>query len=87
MVPEFQLATAFQPVSWLRLSLGYQGIYINTVARPTDQIDRGINTSQSPAFLTSPSQTLVGPARPALLPVAHSDYWVQGLTAGLEFKF
>ena len=87
VVPEFQLATAYQPVCWLRLSLGYQGIYINSVARPTDQIDRNINTSQSPAFLTSSTQTLVGPARPALFPVAHSDYWVQGLTAGMEFKF
>ena len=87
LVPEFPLGTAFQPYSWLRLSLGYQGIYLNNVARPTDQIDRGINTSQSPAFGTNPTQILVGQARPALLPVAHSDFWIQGLTAGMEFKF
>ena len=87
IVPEFQLGTAYQPCSWLRLSLGYQGIYVNNVARPTDQIDRGINTSQFSGIVFNPTPALVGPARPALLPVAHSDFWVQGLTAGMEFKF
>jgi len=87
VVPECQFAANWQPTCWLRLSLGYQFLYLSSVARPTDQIDRPINTSQSPAFLVDPSQTLVGPARPALLPVAHSDFWVQGLTAGMEFKF
>jgi hypothetical protein len=82
-----QVGAGFQPVSWLRLSVGYQGIFVSSVARPTDQLDRVINTSQSPAFGFGSSQTLVGPARPALLPVAHSDFWVQGVTAGMEFRF
>ena len=86
IVPEFQFAAGWQPISWLRLSLGYQVLYINEVARPGDQIDRVINTSQVPAILGAPSLGLVGPARP-IAPVAHSDFWVQGLTAGLEFKF
>jgi Putative beta barrel porin-7 (BBP7) len=87
VVPELQLGANWQPTSWVRLSFGYQFLYLSSVSRPTDQIDRSINTSQSPAFLLDQSQTLVGPARPFLLPVAHSDFWAQGLTAGMEFKF
>ncbi len=86
LVPEFQFSANWQPTAWMRLSLGYQFLFINTVARPGDQIDSFINPSQSPAINGTASQTLVGPANP-LAPVAHSDFWVQGITAGLELKF
>ena len=66
--------------------MGYQFLYINNVARPGEQIDRVINTSQGPAFTGDPSQTLVGPARPMYLG-AQSDFWAQGARVGLEFRY
>jgi hypothetical protein len=61
-------------------TLGYRFMYWTDVARAGSQIDTTINTSQIP-----PS-TITGPARPS--PSMHfTDFWAQGLTAGLECAF
>jgi hypothetical protein len=66
--------------SCLRVTAGYTLLYWSGVARPGDQIDLDVNLSQ-----VAPN-IMVGPARPEFRWVG-SDLWVQGLSAGLHYRF
>jgi hypothetical protein len=54
-------------------------MYWSRVARPGEQIDTDVNLSQ-----LAPSG-LVGLPRPSF-PDAITDYWAQGLTAGIAYR-
>lgn len=71
----------------LRLSVGYDILYLNSVIRPADQIDHVINETQAGASTSTAGQpTLTGPARPRVR--FHTvSYWAQGINAGIEFRF
>jgi hypothetical protein len=58
-------------------------MYWNNVVRPGSQINNNINLSQSQSLGTG---SLSGPATPAPL-FNRTDFWAQGLTLGLEFRF
>ncbi len=63
---------------------GYNLLYWPGVARPGAQIDRVVDPSQVPTNLAF-GQT---PTLPRPTPLfAHSQYWAQGLTLGLEFRY
>ncbi|MFN4261039.1 MAG: BBP7 family outer membrane beta-barrel protein [Gemmataceae bacterium] len=86
VVPEVNLNVGCEPVDGIRFFAGYTFLYISSVARPGDQIDRVINPSQGPGFTGIPSTELVGPARPTYLG-ASSGFWAQGLNFGLEVRY
>ncbi len=60
-------------------TMGYSFLYFSDVVVAGGQIDHSVNLSQNPG-------PLVGPARPAPLLNA-TDYWVQGLSLGMDFSF
>jgi hypothetical protein len=84
VVPEAGVNLGYQLNKYVRVFAGYTFLYYSDVARPGDQIDRGVNVNQVPA-----SRTFGGPpvpARPAF--ALHStDYWAQGVNFGLEFRY
>ncbi|HEX3149507.1 MAG TPA: BBP7 family outer membrane beta-barrel protein [Gemmataceae bacterium] len=80
---ELNLRVGCQILECLRATVGYDLVYWDRVARPGDQIDHAINVSQSPVFATG---SLVGAARPAPLHI-QNDFFLQGFTAGLEFRY
>lgn len=84
VVPEVGLTLGWNITDRLRATIGYSLLYWSEVARPGDQIDRGINPSQIPTSL-GPG-TLLGAARPAPS-LRGGDFWAQGITFGLEFGF
>jgi hypothetical protein len=91
VVPEvgFNLGYAITPR--LRAFTGYTFMYWTRVARPGEQIDLHVNTSQFPQFgLAPPSNlgngALVGQPLPAFS-FHSSDFWAQGINFGLEFRF
>jgi hypothetical protein len=53
------------------------------VVRPGDQIDRAVDVTQIPNF-SGGAVTPTGVARPGV-PFKQTDFWAQGLTAGLQF--
>jgi hypothetical protein len=64
----------------LKVTAGYTLLYWSNVARPSDQIDTNINPTQLPP----------GPLTGNPLPQAKfisSDYWVQGLTVGFDYRY
>ncbi len=83
MVPEVSLRVGWQLGAALRATMGYTFLYASSVARPGGQIDRAINPSQGPAFFTGPP---AGPARPVFLG-NDADFWVHGLSFGLELSW
>ncbi|HET6575184.1 MAG TPA: BBP7 family outer membrane beta-barrel protein [Fimbriiglobus sp.] len=67
-----------------RFYVGYNFLYLSEAVRPGDQVDPTVDPSQVP--LLGRSDGGVVAARPA--PVLEStDFWVQGLIFGLEYRY
>lgn len=66
--------------SQCRLSVGYTFLWLTTVGRAADQVDRVINPSQLGGG------TLVGPASPTFR-LRTTGFWAQGVSIGLEYQF
>lgn len=79
VIPEVEVKIGLQVTPAIRATIGYDFTYVSRVMRPGHQLDLVINTTQR-------SGPLEGPARP--LPVLQStDVFIQGITAGLEFRY
>ncbi len=83
VVPEVGLNVGYQVTDCLRLFVGYNALYVSSVVRPADQIDRTVNPTQIPRF---GGGTLMGPANPAFS-FRGTDFYAQGLNFGLEFRW
>lgn len=81
VLPEFNLTLGYQLTDHLKATLGYTGIYWSNVVRPGQHIPTDIN----PDFLP-PAITSSGAARP-LFAFDTTDYWVNGLSYGLEYRW
>lgn len=84
VVPEIGIHLGYQLLDHVRFSIGYDFLYCSDIARPGQQIDRGLNPTQFPTL--SGLGTLVGPARPGFT-FESSDFWAHGLSLGLEFSY
>lgn len=81
-IPELGLTLGYQLTQRTRLTVGYSLIYWEGVVRPGDQIDTDLNPNLFP-----PEQIpFTGPLRPQFQFV-ESDYWLQGLNFGAEFRW
>jgi hypothetical protein len=80
VLPEASVTFGYQLTRCLRLTTGYNFLYINNVLRAAEQIDRSINTTQFDGG------ALVGEARPARA-VNEGEFWMHGLSAGIELKW
>ena len=81
VIPELGLNVGYQLTQKVRLTAGYNFLLLNDFWRAGNQIDTVVNPNLIP-----PSTTTAGPARPAFL-ASESDFWVQGIQFGLEFRF
>jgi hypothetical protein len=82
VIPELGVNLGFMVLPRWRASFGYTVIFWGPVVRPGDQIDRDINPDQLPP----PIVPLAGPLRPAF-EYEDVNYWVHGLTFGLEGRW
>lgn len=80
VVPEVNVNVGVQATKHLRAFAGYTFLYWSDVARAGDQIDLRVNPTQIPPG------TLVGPAEPRF-EFRSSDFWAQGFSGGLEFRY
>lgn len=79
LIPEAGVKVGLQLTPGIRATIGYSFTYVSRVMRPGHQLDLVVNPTQRVG-------PLVGPARP--LPVLESaDVFLQGATAGLEFRY
>jgi hypothetical protein len=73
VVPEVQLKLGYQLTDHLSAHVAYNFLYLSTVARPGDQIDRSFNPrpgGQGPAFVFQ-----------------DTDFWAQGVNFGLNWRY
>jgi hypothetical protein len=84
VLPEVGLTLGCQVTDWCRLSVGYNFLYLSSVVRPGDQIDRVLDVTQIPNFPVAARPT--GALRPAA-PVRDTDFWAQGINLGVEFRY
>jgi hypothetical protein len=84
VIPEVELKAGYDVLSFLRVTVGYDFLYVSNVMRSGDQIDRRINFTQNPAV--QGQGTLIGPALPTTL-FNTTDFFAHGLSVVLEFSF
>ncbi|MGL4419503.1 MAG: BBP7 family outer membrane beta-barrel protein [Gemmataceae bacterium] len=82
VMPSVGIRLGYQLTDRLRAYVGYDFVYLSSVARAGDQIDLRVNPSQIPPRANG----LVGPAVPAFTPRT-TDFWMQGIRVGAEFRF
>jgi len=80
VVPEVGIKLGYNVSPSIQLTIGYNFLYESSVLRPTDQIDRSF--SKGLPFQQDPAST-VGPTRL----FRTTDFYAQGLTVGVEFRF
>jgi len=82
VVPELGVTLGYQVTQRLRLTAGYSFIYWSNVVRPGDQIDTTVNPNLLPP--ENPRETAFLNPRFAF---QDSDYWVQGLSLGGDYRW
>ncbi|KAA5543789.1 BBP7 family outer membrane beta-barrel protein [Roseiconus nitratireducens] len=82
VVPELNLTLGYQLTDHLKVNVGYTGIYWSNVVRPGQHIPTLLNPDLLPPDLEDP----MGDARP-LFALDTTDYWVHGITYGLEYRW
>jgi hypothetical protein len=80
VIPELGMTLGYDVTPRLKATIGYTFLYWSRVARPGDQLDLNVNPSQLSGG------TLTNNASPQFRFVP-GDYWVQGVTAGLDYRF
>lgn len=81
VVPELQLKMGYAVTSRLRATIGYDFLYMSSVVRPGDQINRNIPVGQT--FNQDPAVSTIFPTR-LFIP---TDFFAHGVSAGLEFRY
>ena len=82
-LPEGTLRVGFRFENRSRVYVGYNLLYLSDAVRPGEQVDRGIDL----AGLTHLAGGVgVASDRPAL-PFVRSDFWIQGVVIGLEYRY
>ena len=84
VVPETDLKFGYNISRNIQAFVAYNFLYLSNVERPGTGIDHSVNLSQS--ALGGAGGTLVGPAAPTFS-FSRSDFWAQGVSFGVQFKF
>jgi hypothetical protein len=86
VMPEVGLNAGAQITEHLRISGGYTALFLNTVVRPGDQIDRTVNPTGIAAFEGGGAPNLQGAARPRFM-AQDTDFWAHGINASVELRY
>lgn len=82
--PEFQVKLGYDLTPNIRLTVGYDFLYLSNVIRPGDQLDRNIPKGQ--VFMQGGQNTATSTTQPSNL-FRTTDFYAQGLNAGITFRF
>lgn len=70
----------------LRLGVGYNLMYVNSVVRPAGQIDPALDVTRIPNFPVGNVPAVNG-VRPTIVPLRTTDFFTQGITFSLMWSF
>jgi hypothetical protein len=80
VVPEGEFNIAYQFNDYVRMTLGYDVLWMSRVLRPGNQVNQLVNVQP----VGGPP---VAPLDPGVLPFRSSGLWAQGFSIGVEFNF
>jgi len=83
VLPEASLKVGYRFQDRSRLYVGYNFIYLSEAVRPGDQVDTTLDPGQV-ALFPRPGGVAVERPVPTLV---RSDFWVQGLMFGVEYRY
>jgi hypothetical protein len=84
VIPQLDLKAGYQFNCHLSAYVGYMFLYWSDVVRPGSQIDPFINPNKVPTFVEF---GVPGGAPNPVAQFSHSEYWIQGVSFGVEVKF
>jgi hypothetical protein len=84
VIPEGSVAIGQEITNWLRISVGYDFLYWSRVTRPTNLLNRSVDTQQ---VVTDPNYNpLAGSTQPPFI-FHDRSFWAQGLSVGLSITY
>lgn len=86
VVPEVGLKLGLHVTPNLRLAVGYNFLYLNSVLRPGDQIDPGLDVTRIPNFPLPGNIQRLSTPRPAPT-LRDSDLFAQGISFSLQWTW
>jgi hypothetical protein len=86
VVPELRLDVGYRFTPSASVYVGYSLLYASNVARPGNQVNRNINTTQSSSWTEEVVLEPHGPAQPSFS-FNSSSFWAQGINIGLSVRF
>ncbi|MBY0526741.1 MAG: BBP7 family outer membrane beta-barrel protein [Gemmataceae bacterium] len=81
LMPEFGIEFGWRVASHLRLRAGYTAIFLDSIARASEQVNLNVNPNLFPL-----STNIGGPQQPSFK-LKTSDVWFQSLSLGAEITF
>ncbi len=88
VAPEAKLQLGYDITHHIRVYAGYDFLYLTKVARPGDQMDHQVDLTQSPFFVGSAAAAAsVGVSTNPAQYFNTTNFWIQGVTAGLQINF
>ena len=86
VLPEAQVKFGLKFNDKSRVYVGYNFLYLSDAIRPGDQVDRTLDPNGIAIATNSAQSQAVVQERPAVL-FHRGDFWVQGLTFGLDCRY
>lgn len=86
VLPEIKLTMGYRFNQATSVYLGYSFLYATNIVRPGNQIDRTVNPTQGVVYTEDPNTVVQGAARPSFS-YRDSDFWAQGISIGLSYRF
>lgn len=86
VLPEVGVKLGYHVTDRLRLNVGYNFLYLNSVLRPGDQIDTGLDVTRIPNFPLPGNVQPLPQVRPAVL-FREVGVFAQGISFGLSWAF
>jgi hypothetical protein len=84
VVPEVDLSFGYQVAPWARLFVGYNFLYVSSVARAGEQMDRNVNPVGLPISPNYDPSVAASNPRPV---TKSTDFWTQGVNFGVGVSF
>jgi hypothetical protein len=84
VLPEGDFKLGYQFTSWMNAFVGYSVLYVSSVARPGDQVNRNLAVTQLP---TSPTFNTISARPAALTDIIDDGLWVHGFNFGVTLTY
>ncbi|WP_020470524.1 BBP7 family outer membrane beta-barrel protein [Zavarzinella formosa] len=84
VIPDVEIKAGYNVTRWMRATVGYNYLYVSSVARAASQLDNRLPAAQSFRDITFSPGANSGVPR---ADIQTTSFWAHGINAGLEFRW